>query len=185
MIKTLLFVFFISCTALGAFAQTKSLPQLSFGADYGLPGGSATGIYGTAIGGSAKLELPVSHSKFNFVLTTGISEYILKFYYSGTAQNATMITPLEVGGKYYFSKIGYVEADFGLAVDRYSEFLPNEPNAVNVTNNGFVYSPGIGFTAPTRKHKAAVDIGLRYETRAESTQTMSQLALRVAYRFGI
>ena len=76
----------------------------------------------------------------------------------------------------------------GIADDNYTYQIVNADGTETtkkVTNTAFIYSPVIGFSAPTRKHKGTVDIGLRYEGRGESGATVSQFALRIAYRFGL
>jgi len=184
MVKTLLIAFFISCTTLGAFSQTKSLPQLSVGGEFGLPVGYISSVYGSIFGASAKLEIPVSKAPLFLTITTGISAYVVKLDYVYPA-NATVETnippliyiPVEVGAKYYFSKIGYFEGDIGISTNANSD-VTNDKQA-------FIFAPIVGFSAPTNKHKATVDICLRYETRVVSDQYINQIALRVAYRFGI
>lgn len=156
--------------------SSKYTPQLSIGGEFGVPTGDANQIYGKVIGASVKLELPVSASPFSFVITTGISSFLLKFNYAGVFNNATY-APLEAGGKYYFSKIGYFEGDLGLS--------SNISGNYSTSKNAFIYSPVIGLSAPTNKHKATVDMGIRYESRVENGGTVSQIALRMAYRFGI
>ncbi len=184
--KILLFIIVFSGTAFSSLAQTKPTaatpvsskytPQLSIGGEFGVPTGDANQIYGKVIGASVKLELPVSASPFSFVITTGISSFLLKFNYAGVFNNATY-APLEAGGKYYFSKIGYFEGDFGLS--------SNISGNYSTSKNAFIYSPVIGLSAPTNKHKATVDMGIRYEGRVERGGTVNQIALRMAYRFGI
>jgi len=181
--KTLLFFFLINCAALASFAQTKSLSQLSLGGEYGLPVGYISSVYGSIYGASAKLEIPVSKAPLFLTFTTGISAYVVKLDYVYPA-NATVETnippliyiPVEVGAKYYFSKIGYFEGDIGLS---------SNINGDAADKEGFIFAPIIGFSAPTTKHKAAIDICLRYESRIASAQYINQVALRVAYRFGI
>jgi len=163
--------------AFNCAAQKKYVPQLSIGADLGLPTGDASQIYGSVLGASVKLELPVPASQFSFVLTSGMSNFLVKFNYAGALSNASYI-PLEAGGKYYFSKIGYFEADLGLSSNINSNYT--------AAKNAFMYSPVIGLSAPVNKpnkHKRTIDLGLRYEGRVESGGTVSQVALRIAYRF--
>jgi hypothetical protein len=174
--KILLFVLVLAGSIFSSYAQTQPGPQLSIGGEFGLPTGQASQVYGAVVGASVKLELPVSSSRFSFVITGGISDYLLNFNYTGIFNNATYI-PVEVGGKYYFSRLGYFEADFGLSSDVNSNY--------SSAKNAFIYAPIIGFSAPGSKHKGTVDIGLRYEGRVESGGTISQVALRAAYRFGL
>jgi hypothetical protein len=186
--KFLLFLIASGLIVFNSYAQTKSPVQLSIGGEFGFPTGQTSSTFGSAIGASAKLELPDSALSFNFVITTGISDFLVKYYYTGPSVKVLFITPVEVGAKYYFSKIGYIEGDLGVASDNYT-YQTVDANGTaatkKVTNTAFIYSPVIGFSAPTKKHKGTVDIGLRYESRVESSATVSQLALRIAYRFGL
>jgi len=174
--KILLFVIVLSGTVFSGYAQTKSAPQLSIGGELGLPTGQASQVYGSVLGASVKLELPVAASKFSFVISAGLSDYLLKFNYAGTFNNAVYV-PVEAGGKYYFSRIGYFEGDIGLSA--------NVNGNYSADKNAFIYAPIIGFSAPTNNHKATIDIGVRYEGRVESGGAISQVAIRVAYRFGL
>jgi len=174
--KILLFVVLLAGSIFSSHAQTKPVAQLSIGGEFGLPTGQASQVYGSTVGASVKLELPVSASKFSFVIAGGISDYLVNVNYTGTLEAATYI-PVEVGGKYYFSSIGYFEGDLGLSTDVNGNY--------SAEKNAFIYAPIIGFSAPTSKHKGTVDIGLRYEGRVESGGTVSQVALRLAYRFGL
>ena len=168
---TVLFLGTASC-----FAQTQTDSQLSLGVEYGIPTGAASTFYGTVLGASAKFERPVAASPFSFTLTAGISGYIVKLDDNISVDN-TVYVPVEVGGKYYFSKIAYFEGDLGASVNVNSNY--------SASRAAFIYAPIIGVSAPTNKHKATIDIGLRYEGRVESGGTVSQVALRVAYRFRV
>ncbi len=174
--KFLLFTAFVFAGITGCFAQTGPGPHLSFGGEFGFPTGQASSAYGSVLGGSAKLELPVSASKFSIAVTTGYSIYLTKFNYAGIYKTSFYV-PVEVGGRYYFSRIGYAEGDVG--------FSSNLSGNYSSSKTALIYSPVIGFSAPVYKHKSTIDIGFRYESRVESTNSMGQAAIRVAYRFGI
>jgi hypothetical protein len=166
---TVLFLGTVSC-----LAQTKTNSQLSLGVEYGVPVGSATDFYGTVLGASAKLELPVQDSPLRITVTAGLTSYIVRLDENIAVDNL-VYAPVEVGAKYYFSKIGYFEGDLGASANLNS----NSPGS----RVGFIYAPIIGISAPTNKHKATIDLGLRYGGRVENGNTLSQIALRVAYRF--
>ncbi len=175
--KIFLFVVLLMCAAFSGVAQrSNTSPQLSIGGEFGMPTGQLSSVYGTAFGASIKLEVPVIKQGLSFTVTGGVNAYLLKFYYAGTLHSATYV-PLELGGKYYFSKVAYVEGDAGLSF--------NENSSYPASKTSFVYAPIIGVTAPTNHHKASIDLGLRLESRVESYRTVSQLALRLAYRFKI
>jgi len=175
--KILSFIIFLALTISGAFAQTKPASQLSFGAEFGFPTGRTASIYGSVIGGSTKLEIPVSSSSVFLTLTSGFSIYMVKLTYTGNASAAAFIDPLEVGGKYYFSKLGYFEGDVGASSEINSNY--------SAAKTALIFAPIIGFSAPTSKHKATIDISLRGDCRVESDGMIAQIAARVAYRFGL
>ncbi len=173
----LLFVIILSGT-ISCFAQTTPKDQLSIGPEYGLAAGQISSNYATVLGASVKFELPVSASQFNVTITGGITNYLVKLDYHGVLPLSSILYfPVELGGKYYFSKIAYVEGDAGVSFNANQYYTGSK--------TAFIYAPIIGVTAPTNKHKAAIDLGLRYEGRVENGVTVSQLALRLAYRFGI
>jgi hypothetical protein len=182
--KVLLFIFLLSGASLTGIAQTKPLSQLSIGVEMGDPVGSIATVYGTAIGASVKFEAPLSNPRFLFTITAGITDYIVKLDYVAPA-NAGVKTyippltyiPIEIGGKYYFSKISYVEGDVGLSTNINKQIINSK--------QALIFSPIIGFTAPVYKRKSKIDIGLRYEGRVETGGPISQVAIRVAYRFGL
>ncbi len=167
---------FIFAAVTGCFAQTNPTPELSIGGEFGFPTGQASSIYGTVLGGSAKLELPVAKSNFRIAITTGYSIFLTKFNYPGT-YTSSLYVPVEAGARYYFSKIGYAEGDLGFSADLTGNY--------STEKTAFIYSPVIGFSAPVYKHKSTIDIGFRYESRVESGNSIGQLAIRLAYRFGI
>jgi len=180
--KFLLLIVAFSFIVSSGFAQTRSATQLSIGGELGFPVGQIASVYGTVLGASAKLEIPIFESRAFFTVTGGISDYLVKLDYvnpvnAGIKTNIPPLTyiPFEIGGKYYFSKIGYVEGDIGVSNNINSNY--------SAAKTAFIYSPVIGFSAPTNKHTATVDIGLRYEGRVESGGAVSQFALRLAYRF--
>ncbi|MDR3694726.1 hypothetical protein [Mucilaginibacter sp.] len=184
--KFLLVIVFLSVIAFGTSAQTKPAPQLSIGGEFGFPVGKMADVYGSVIGASVKYEAPIASSRFNLTLTAGISDYLVKLTYVGAA-NPAFYVPLEVGGRYYFSKLGYVEADFGISNNINSKNNPVYLNGVivNASKAAFIYSPVIGFSAPVYKKKTKIDIGFRYEGRVENGGPVGQIAARAAYRFGL
>ncbi|WP_295673830.1 hypothetical protein [uncultured Mucilaginibacter sp.] len=184
--KFLLLVVFLSGIAFSASAQTKPTPQLSIGGEFGFPAGKMANVYGSVIGASVKYEAPIASSRFNLTLTAGISDYLVKLTYTGSA-NPAFYVPIEIGGRYYFSKLGYVEADFGLSNNINNNKNPIYLNGVivNAPKTAFIFSPVIGFSAPVYKKKTKIDIGFRYEGRVESGGPVGQIAARAAYRFGL
>ena len=174
--KILLIVILLSVFSFKSIAQTKTQPQLSIGGEFGSPVGQASNIYDSVFGGSVKLEVPTKHPGLSMTGTGGINVYLVKLYYTGFLRNVAYL-PLELGAKYYFSKIAYVEGDAGASI-----FIGNNYSA---SRAAFIYAPIIGVTAPTNHHRNTIDLGLRYEGRVEKGGTVGQIAIRIAYRFKI
>jgi hypothetical protein len=149
-------------------------PKLSLGIEVGPPIGQAQVIYSIVYGGSLKLEIPVDTSKFNFIVTAGYSTFSVKGLYSSYLNNVSYV-PLEVGGRYYASSFIYLEGDLGASICVTSDYTGPK--------TAFIYAPGIGVVSRRNKQGGRMDMGLRYEGRVEPGGTVSQLALRVAYRF--
>jgi len=175
--KILLVIVLLMCVAFSSIAQrSNTFPQVSIGGEFGLPAGQTGDIYGTVLGVSIKAEVPVIAPGLSITATAGISAFLLRFYYTGPEHNAAYI-PVELGAKYYFSKVAYIEGDAGLSFNQNSNY-PSSKTA-------FMLSPVIGVTAPTNHHKHSIDLGLRMEHRLESHRDITQVAVRLAYRFKI
>ncbi len=183
--KKLLLAIIATISMTCAFAQGPGV-KLSIGPEVGLPLGDIHDFYSFTLGGTLKLEVPVNNSNFNITFTSGFINYFAKDYnysysngyssYSGTvrADNAGFI-PVKVGGKYYANPNFYVEGEVGIVANTNS----------SQSSTAFAYAPGIGFSLPiggdTRK---AFDIGARYEGWSKDG-TVKQVALRLAYKFGL
>jgi hypothetical protein len=158
------------------YLQTK--PKLSIGGEFGLPTGQVTRVYGTVIGASFKFEIPLSEKPLSLTFTTGFSSYLDKLDNPDTTEvpNSSFV-PIELGLRYYLSRIVYVEGDAGASFEVGGNY--------SASKAAFIYSPIIGVSALTNNHKATIDIGLRYESRVESGAAINEIALRLAYRFGL
>ena len=175
--KILFVIALLICAAFNSIAQrSNTFPQISIGAEFGQPASKTSDTYGTVAGLSVKAEIPVLAPGLSVTATAGISAFLLRFYYTGPEHNATYV-PLELGAKYYFSKVAYVEGDAGVSLNQNSNY-PASKAAI-------ILSPVIGVTAPTNHHKHSIDLGLRAEHRLESHRDITQIAVRVAYRFKI
>jgi hypothetical protein len=167
--KKILFIIALACTARATFAQTtasKEPGKFSIGVEAGLPVGDASDISNFAIGGSLKYELPVATSIL-VSLSAGYTDFLYKSdLKSLIGKSGEGFIPVKAGVKYYFNQGLYGEGQIG---------------AVFSTESGggtaFAYAPGIGYS-----FKNGVDLGFRYEGWSK-TGTVSQLALRLAYRF--
>lgn len=185
--KKLFLTVMASFAIMCALAQSSS-PKLSIGPEVALPLGDAQIRHSVGVGGTLKLEFPVSQSNFSFTVTTGYINFSSKKFYTytvGPAPTYTVTTstfqtehvaaiPVKVGGKYYAGKMFYVEAEAGIAkgVDK------------GDTWTAFAYSPGMGVSFPFATQKA-IDLGLHYEGWVKDSGNFNQLALRLAYKFGL
>ncbi|MDB4919973.1 hypothetical protein [Mucilaginibacter sp.] len=175
--KVLPFLVISIICSLGAFAQVTMKPHVSIGGEYGLTTGNLSSYYGSVIGASVKLEIPVVSPKFNLTATVGFTEYLVRLDYNGPLNlSAEKFIPVELGARYYFTRIAYFEGDAGFSQNINSDYTRS--------SSAFIYSPAIGFSAPTNKHKSTIDVGLRFESRVQSSGNNNQAALRLAYRFG-
>jgi hypothetical protein len=158
--------------ALTGSAQTKTeTGKFSIGVEAGLPVGDASDISNLAIGGSLKYEHPVAAKTF-VSLSAGFTEFLYKGEFKdelnsiGISKSGEGFIPVKAGIKYYFNGGLFGEGQIG---------------AVFSTENGggtaFAYAPGIGYT-----FSKGLEAGVRYEGWSHNG-TLSQLALRVAYRF--
>jgi hypothetical protein len=173
--KILLLTIILFGAAAGSFAQTQSFPQLSIGPEAGLPSGLDQEAYNTVIGASLKFDIPVKTSPLHVVFTTGYEDFIVKSIYKDTIANAQYI-PVEAGLKYFIDPNVYFEADAG------ASFNVN----TNYTGGGaaFIYAPSLGIAVPLSA-KNGLDFNVRYEARVEDGGSIKQVALRVAYSFGL
>jgi hypothetical protein len=179
-----------TCTIARAQTQTSTpsattSPKLGVGLDVGLPlgVGGLNNFYSIGFGGAGKLELPVS-SSFNFTFTTGYMTYYTKDEVYAARQAYSMLfnrkiskndgfIPVKAGGKYYLVPNFYAEAEVGV------NFGVN-----NNSGNSFIYAPGFGLSYPVADGRD-LDVGVRYEGWSQSGGNNGQIALRLAYKFGI
>ncbi len=165
-------IILISATA--ALAQTEPTPWASFGPEIGIPTGNAGNFYAITAGASFKIEVPIAKSAFNFMAAVGYNSFVLKGAYTGASTHDAAYIPVEAGGRLYFTHIAYIEGDVGGSFN------------INAGYTGpkvaFVYSPVIGFSTPSKDHRRSLDFGIKYEGRVEPGGTVSQVAVRVAFR---
>jgi len=159
--KQLVLFLFLAISITCASAQSSNQIAVSLGGELGIP---SYGVYNVALGGSAKLELPVV-SPVSVSLTGGFTSVFLK---SSVIDNynggADLFAPLKAGVKYYFMRNVYVEGEGGAALE------------LNRTKKTFaLFSIGPGFVIPSEKN--GIDISFRYE--AWQSQ-LKQTAIRVA-----
>ena len=171
--KLILSLFIIAAASLSSYAQNDHVPALSIGLDAGLPTGQASEVYSSVIGASAQLELPTSDPGLKFMFTAGYNTFRIKSIYSSYYTSASY-GQLEAGARYYFVPMLYLEGDFGASFNLNSNY--------SAQRVGLAYDPVLGVNLPV-SNSGAIDIGIRYDGRVESGGTISQVALRVAYKF--
>jgi opacity protein-like surface antigen len=157
-------------------AQDMGRTKFSLGVEAGLPIGEAADFFGSALGGSIKVEIPVT-AEIKFTGSGGYSVLSYsddqKAILQGFGMNTKPETyiPLKVGGKYFFSKNIYGAAELGgvVAVARRG-------------SNGFIWAPGVGISYPV-SDRYDIDAGLRYESWEQGSFTTSQIGVHVAFKF--
>ncbi len=155
-----------------SFAQKASVGKFSIGLELGKTTGSYSKITDITYGGSLKYNHPIANNTF-FTASAGYTylpynnDYKIGVLGFGVDASGEGFVPLKVGVKYFFNSAIYGEGQIGAAIS---------------TNSGggtaFAYAPGIGV-----EFGGGADIGVRYEGWSKGNNTISQLALRLAYSF--
>ncbi len=175
--QLLTIVFVLLCACVFAQGKSSSDAKLSVGLDFGLPVGSFAKGTTIGFGGNGKAEFPLS-SNFNFTLTAGYISYYFKESLKKSLKAVGLNTymgyiPVKAGGKYYFSQNIYGEVEVG------ARFSTNDNGGT-----AFIYAPGLGVSYPVSK-KHDIDFGARYESWSQGGGNIGQVALRIAYKFGL
>lgn len=165
------------------FAQTASTttnatkPKLGVALETGIPVGDAEDVYAVGLGGSAKLEIPISQP-FAATVTAGYMSMLVKDELEDALGENREFIPIKAGAKYYFSKNFFGEGELGASIST------EEGEDV-----AFAYAPGIGFSFPV-SDRTAIDAGVRYEgwTREQSStilngNNLDQVGFRVVLKF--
>ena len=171
--KKILLTALIALTAGFASAQesgeSKGKTRFSVGLEAGIPTGDAGDVFSLAIGGSAKVEVPVAASLF----ATGSAGYTSlspKKEFKDFGAESMGFIPVKAGAKYFFTENIYGAGELG---------------AVFGTEKGsetaFVWTPGVGISFPV-SDKNAVDFDVRYESWSNNG-SIDQIGFRVALKF--
>jgi hypothetical protein len=195
--KTLLIFLILLTTCITVEAQSGNKISVSLGPELAIPFNTGTHDYSTTksffqdgVGAYLKVELPISPS-LHFTGSAGYAWYGTKEYYvympaaspftdyipmgDGSTPPSYHFLPLKAGLQYYYAKYLYVAGEAGAAIKLNS-----------ATRNSFIYSAGTGAIIPFNAHNG-LDIGVRLERGfkiANYNYPMSQVAVRLAYRFG-
>ena len=144
--------------------------KLGVGVEFGLPVGDFGDVFNLGVGGSLVYQVPVANN-LNVTGSAGYinfsSEEVLGFKVS------TAAIPVKAGLRYFFAENFYGGAELGAA-------FSTEDNG----GTSFVYSPGIGVEFPVAD-KAAIDLGVRYESWSRDSFTSSFIGIRAAFNFGL
>lgn len=151
-------------------AQDRSPVAISAGFELGLPSQS---IYSVGLGGSLKIEVPLS-GKFAVTATGGITSMTYKsaFVANFNTHGSDTFVPLKGGVKYYLGPNFYAEGELGAAIETEHE-----------KRSLFAYSIGPGFLLPLGNGKTGIDFSFRYESWSQ--HDLRQTGIRVAYKFGL
>jgi opacity protein-like surface antigen len=165
-------LFLFSILLCGAFttALAQSTPKIGVALETGLPVGDANDIYSVGLGGSAKVEIPVTEP-FAVTVTAGYMNLQVKDERKPVLGDQREFVPVKAGAKYYFGKTLFGEGELGASI-------PIESG----DNTAFAYAPGIGVTVPIAS-KTALDVGVRYEGWAKDGGNIDQVGLRAVIKF--
>ncbi|MDB5141722.1 MAG: hypothetical protein JWQ66_435 [Mucilaginibacter sp.] len=186
---------------ISAFARAQSGDKitLSLGLELGIPFNTSTynygdirGYYKDGIGGSLRIELPVTKS-LHFTASAGYISYPNVYYLALTATETApagyvypsdqlisntsyRFIPVKAGLQYYYSGYLYADAEAGAAIKSNS-----------ATKTSFIYSGGLGGVIPFNA-VSGLDIGFRYERGYQVyvyPSPMSQFGIRLAYKHAL
>ncbi len=192
--KTLLSAFAFLLVITFAKAQSGNKASISIGPDFGIPINTTSYIYGESkdfysngFGISFKVETPIT-SSLHFTGSIGYVRYVSNVHYANPLTDSSFpgsasivqapayeYVPIKVGLQYYYDKYFYISGETGAAIQ-----------ATSVSTTSFIYSGGLGAVIPLDMH-SGLDISARYERGFLSPNydsPMSQVAIRVAYKFG-
>ena len=156
-----------------SFAQSTGSsfrPKIGVALETGLPVGDADEVYSVGLGGSAKLEVPLSEP-FALTVSAGYMALQVKDELEPTLGDQREFIPIKAGAKYYFGRTFFGEGELGASI-------PTEDE----DETAFAYAPGIGVTLPVAE-KTAIDIGVRYEAWSKDAGDIDQIGLRAVVKF--
>ena len=174
--------------AFASRAQTSTPPaktssdnewRLSVGPEVGLPLAGYSNAYSWSFGGSAQLDIPITHGLYVNV-NAGYNDLFVKNQ-EFPGRNLQLI-PVKAGLKYFLlDDFLYVQAQAG------ATFLGNKSDALADKSTGFTYAPQVGVLLKLAP-KNYIDVGFRWEQTSafyDGGTHLSTLGLRVAYSFGL
>jgi hypothetical protein len=181
-----------------ARAQSGSKIAISVGPEFSFPfntstvdNGNIKDFYKDGIGGSVKIELPIS-AALHFTGSAGYVDYKSNHHYivpyqfgpypgpaDVTSTNGALappykFIPIKVGLQYYFVKCLYINGEVGDAIKTGAQAI-----------NSFIYAGGLGAALPFGPHQG-LDIGVLYQRGFKTIDydsPMSEFTIRVAYKY--
>jgi hypothetical protein len=182
--KRIVLLFIVLCNAICiAHAQTTDTAKsesahpslMSLGLDLGSAAGITRNTFNSTMGVSFKFEFPFPTKGLYLTLSAAYENFSTKNTPAlDTMQNGHYI-PLLAGLKYFVYKPIYIEGDIGESFNINSPFFGYQ--------TAFIYSPVVGVSLPIQKNNAAIDIGVKYESRRSDAGNINQYAIRIAYKF--
>jgi len=171
------FLSIILCVSIAnfTFAQNHPMPvrpKASIGPEIAIPVGIFSDLFSIGLGGSGKLEIPITASFYASATAGFISFYTKNSRIGGSINdNNRSYVPLKVGGKYYLSELLYSEVEIGVSMGIQEN-----------SGNSFAWAPGFGIAYPINR-KSAVDVGVRYEKWSRKGSNLNHIGVRLAYQF--
>lgn len=165
-----LFLMSILLCSLTAAVFAQSGTKIGVALETGLPVGDADEVYSVGLGGSAKLEVPITQP-LAFTLTAGYMSLQVKDELKPTLGEEREFLPVKAGAKYYFGNTFFGEGELGASIALEDE-----------DETAFAYAPGIGVTLPVAE-KTAIDLGVRYEGWTKDAGNIDQVGLRAVVKF--
>ncbi|MFI5161617.1 MAG: hypothetical protein ACHQHN_10095 [Sphingobacteriales bacterium] len=189
LLSVLAFLFAITVTK----AQTGNKISYSIGPEFAVPlnttsstSGLVRDYYQDGLGGSAKIEAPIT-TTLHFTGSAGFVDYPTNTHYlyylpvsygspsEGVQPPPFKFIPIKAGLQYYYDQYLYISGEAGVAF-----------GANSVSTTSVIYSGGLGAVIPFNT-KSGLNISARYERGFLSPNydsPMSQVAIRLAYKFG-
>jgi len=197
--KRILFVIIISIfTTLGVYAQNNlPSPQFSIGATSGVAIGPVSNAYSAAGGLTLKLTYPIAQSPVSVTFKTGYTFYTSDAgydvgvgtggfgvgYYGGGYGDGDVASfiPVMAGLKVYIAPRIFIAGEVGASFN-----VNSDPGYYTGKTTALIYSPSAGYTLPMGySGKHSLDFSLAYENRVEPGGGYTQIALGLAFNFGL
>jgi len=170
--KRFILLTFLLCGLISMVYAQSGTPgtKLGIALETGLPVGDAEEVYSVGLGGSAKVEIPVTNP-LALTVTAGYMSMMIKDDLEPTLGDKREFIPVKAGAKYYFGRNFFGEGEVGASIPTEGE-----------DDTAFAYAPGIGVTLPVAD-KTAIDVGVRYEGWTKDVGSIDQIGLRAVVKF--